>query len=250
MNNDFRDNNLNPDPNRPDLNRNGPYKKSNSGLWLSLGAIAVVALVAWMMASAGTAPDDAQTADQPYASSAATPGMGAAPSDIEPAEGATGTTGSMTGTAGADTTSGAIGSADQTGTASDTSGATAGATPGTTASDTPSATPSVTTSPVEDTASPNTYASEDECKSATNKPCHYVTCDSVPEGRQPDEACGPSFQKGWQPVVPATDTTSVPEQVAPPLTGQQDGAVQSPTMTGQDPSSQTGTGTGSGTTSP
>lgn len=88
----------------------------------------------------------------------------------------------------------------------------------------PETPPVVTTSPVEPGAAmaPNTYASEDECKSATNTPCHFMTCDAVPEGKQPDEACGPDFKKGWQPVVPAVDTTNVPEKVEPPLMGRDD----------------------------
>jgi hypothetical protein len=92
----------------------------------------------------------------------------------------------------------------------------------------------VTTTPVEPMAtSSNTYASEQECASSTGAPCHYVTCDSIPEGKQPDEVCGPNFTKGWQPVVPATDKTAIPEEIAPPLTGQGNAPVETPPLTGQ-----------------
>lgn len=91
----------------------------------------------------------------------------------------------------------------------------------------------VTTSPVEPVATLNSYASEDECATSTGKPCHYVTCDSIPEGKQPDEVCGPNFTKGWQPIVPAPDKTAIPEEVAPPLTGQGEAPVEKPPLTGQ-----------------
>ena len=82
-------------------------------------------------------------------------------------------------------------------------------------------------------AVPPSYASEEDCKAATNVPCHFVTCDAVPAGKQPDEVCGADFKKGWQPLAATPDKTSVPEEVAPPLTGQGHAPVQNPPLTGQ-----------------
>ena len=99
---------------------------------------------------------------------------------------------------------------------------------------TPNSTTTESNSPA-DATSPamKTYATEDECTSATGKPCNFITCDAVPESTQPDEACGPDFQQGWQPVVPAPDQTNVPENVAPPLTGQGTETAPKPPLTGQ-----------------
>ena len=91
----------------------------------------------------------------------------------------------------------------------------------------------VTTGPVEPFETVNSYASEQECATATGKPCHFVTCDSIPEGKQPDEVCGADFKKGWQPIVPAPDKTAIPEEIAPPLTGQGDAPVEPAPLTGQ-----------------
>lgn len=102
--------------------------------------------------------------------------------------------------------------------------------PAVAATDTP---PVETTGPVEVTDSVHTYASEEECASATGKACHYVTCDSIPEGKQPDEVCGANFQKGWQSIVPSPNKVSVPEEIAPPLTGQGAAPVEKPPLTGQ-----------------
>lgn len=111
--------------------------------------------------------------------------------------------------------------------------ATATEPPVATASDSPAA-PVETTNPVENTTGANTYASEEECKTATDAPCHFVTCDAVPEGKQPEEVCGADFKQGWQPVVASPDKTNVPEEVAPPLTGQgNEPHDPTPPLTGQ-----------------
>lgn len=103
--------------------------------------------------------------------------------------------------------------------------------PAPTSGDMPAEAPAASVAPA---ALPPSYATEEDCKAATSVPCHYVTCDSVPEGKQPDEACGPDFKKGWQPLAAAPDKTTVPEAVNPPLTGQgTDPVPANPPLTGQ-----------------
>jgi hypothetical protein len=54
-----------------------------------------------------------------------------------------------------------------------------------TTGDMPAEAPAAAVAPA---AIPPSYASEEDCKAATSVPCHFVTCDSVPDGKQPDEA--------------------------------------------------------------
>lgn len=194
MENDFRT----PDQFPPDRNL-PPHRTEapNTGLWLVAGMIAAIALVA-LFAFRGNGVD--MPTNGP--ATAAYDSSSGAANDIEPAEGnqAVATTHS----------------------------------PAVVPNDAPEAVaPVETTNPVEPTDSLHTYASEEECAAATDKACHYVTCDSIPAGKQPDEVCGPSFQKGWQSIVPAPDKTAVPEEIAPPLTGQGKAPVEKPALTGQ-----------------
>lgn len=190
MDNDFRT-----PPDQFPKDRNIPPQRpqgSGSGVWIPVGIIAAIALVAFFSFGGNRTADmadDSNAAPLAYDTTA--------PSDIEPAEGE-----SFREAAPA------------------------------TAMEAPTAAV-VTTSPVEPTQTTNSYASEEECSTSTGTPCHYVTCDSIPEGKQPDEVCGPNFSKGWQPVVPTPDKTAIPEEVAPPLTGQGDAPVEKPPLTGQ-----------------
>ncbi len=193
MENDFRN-----DPSNPPSNLYDPLKRDkiresrspgsmNGGFWLSVAAVVAIALAAYMTFGS---TEMSRTQDKPAAVSET---MGQLDT-IEPAEG--------------DAFTNKKAAPDELATAPP-----AAVTP-----------PVVTTAPVEPQAvtAPNTYASEEDCKAATNTACHFMTCDQVPEGKQPDEACGPDFKKGWQPVVPAVDTTTVPEEVAPPMMGEDD----------------------------
>lgn len=195
MENDFRN-----DPSYPPSNRYDPLKRDkiqdggrppgsmNGGFWLSVAAVVAIAVAAYMTFGPS---EMSRTQDKPTAVSET---MGQLDT-IEPAEG--------------DAFTNKKAAPDEMVTA-------------------PAATPPVvTTAPVEPQAvmSPNTYASEEDCKAATNTACHFMTCDQVPEGKQPDEACGPDFKKGWQPVVPTVDTTTVPEKIEPPMMGK-DGVDQ------------------------
>jgi len=65
------------------------------------------------------------------------------------------------------------------------------------------------------------YATELECKDATNTSCHYVACENAPDvgsetqERAIENACEANEKSGWRAVVPTADTTAIPEIVAP-----------------------------------
>ncbi len=73
------------------------------------------------------------------------------------------------------------------------------------------------------------YATEDECKAGTSRPCHYVRCEVDATARSGDQIeyssvatdvvneCIDGEKTGWRPVVPTPDNTAVPEVIAPPV---------------------------------
>ncbi len=62
-----------------------------------------------------------------------------------------------------------------------------------------------------------TYATQEECQSATARECHEIKCEGLGEGQTAAEVCGPEFVEGWQAIVPTPDNTAIPEIVAPPM---------------------------------
>lgn len=181
-------------------------KRDNGGVWLAVAAVAVVAAFAFYGVTQ-TATDPMVTDEATMAPSDSAVDMSVPPT-IEPAEGDSFTH-------------------QEPAVPPENGGSAMGDTPAASTPETPAAS-------VAPHAVPPSYATEEDCKAASNAPCHYVTCDSVPEGKQPDEVCGPDFKKGWQPLAAAApDKTTVPEQVNPPLTGQGDAPVDKPAMTGQ-----------------
>lgn len=72
------------------------------------------------------------------------------------------------------------------------------------------------------------YATEDECKAGTSRPCHYVRCEADVATQAGDlefssaatdvvNECIDGEKTGWRPVVPTPDNTAVPEVIAPPV---------------------------------
>ena len=168
-------------------------KRNNTGVWL--GAVVVGALAAFALYGATKSLTEPMAAWEDAATELPADPDQMAPEAIEPAEGDSFT--------------------DQT------------------APVTPTPQVDAPAAAVAPAAVPPSYASEEDCKAATNVPCHFVTCDSVPAGKQPDEVCGADFKKGWQPLAATPDKTAVPEEVAPPLTGQGTAPVQNPPLAGQ-----------------
>lgn len=142
MENDFKN-----DPSYPTSSLNDrsvpPPGSMNGGFWLSVVAVVAIAIVAYLTFGA---TEMSRTQDKPAVVSET---MGQLDT-IEPAEGDAFTNKKV---------------ADETGVVPDV---------------TP---PVITTAPVEPDAvhAPNTYASEEDCKAATNTACHFMTCDRSAE---------------------------------------------------------------------
>ncbi len=210
--------NIEDDRNRPGYPRE--ERRGNGALWFGVAAIAIVAAVALFSATRPTT-EDGRIASDLEASQM---------QEITPAEGDSFTNQSTTTTNAAPTEA----TPAPTPVPAAPAPVPAPATP--TADAVPPSTEPLPETPaagVAPAAIPPSYATEEDCKAATSVPCHYVTCDSVPEGKQPDEACGADFKKGWQPLAATPDKTSVPEQINPPLTGQGNADTTNPPLTGQ-----------------
>lgn len=82
------------------------------------------------------------------------------------------------------------------------------------------------------------YTTEDECKTGTSRPCHYVRCEANAAAQSSDQIeyssaaadivneCIEGEKTGWRPVVPTPDNTAVPEVIAPPVIPIQEAPVE------------------------